>query len=135
MNITDVGHLSGDNDSGEDKMVKSAEERGKSVLEIAEFYTQAFFADIDRMNIARPDIVCKATEHIPDMIGLIERIEAAGFTYSAGGNLYFDISRFPHYGELTMLRMDDLKAGARTGVDENKRNPGDFVLWFTKSKF
>jgi cysteinyl-tRNA synthetase len=135
MNITDVGHLSGDNDSGEDKMVKSAAERGKSVLEIAEFYTQAFFADIDRMNIVRPDIICKATEHIPDMIGLIKRIEAAGFTYSAGGNLYFDISRFPHYGELAMLRMDDLKAGARTGVDENKRNPGDFVLWFTKSKF
>jgi cysteinyl-tRNA synthetase len=135
MNITDVGHLSGDDDSGEDKMVKSAAERGKSVLEIAEFYTQAFFNDIDRMNIVRPGIVCKATEHIPDMIALISRIEAAGYTYSAGGNLYFDISRFPPYGELARLRMDDLKAGARTGVDENKRNPGDFVLWFTRSKF
>jgi cysteinyl-tRNA synthetase len=135
MNITDVGHLSGDNDSGEDKMVKSAAERGKSVLEIAEFYTEAFFRDLDRMNIIRPNVVCKATEHIADMIELIRRIEANGYTYSAGGNLYFDISRFPRYGELAMLRMDDLKAGARTEVDENKRNPGDFVLWFTKSKF
>jgi cysteinyl-tRNA synthetase len=135
MNITDVGHLSGDNDSGEDKMVKSAAERGKSVLEIAEFYTEAFFRDLDRMNIIRPNVVCKATEHIADMIELIRRIEANGYTYSAGGNLYFDISRFPRYGELALLRMDDLKAGARTEVDENKRNPGDFVLWFTKSKF
>ncbi|GHU13324.1 cysteine--tRNA ligase [Spirochaetia bacterium] len=135
MNITDVGHLSGDNDEGEDKMVKSAAERGKSVLEIAEFYTNAFFNDLDRMNIHRPDIVCKATEHIPDMIELIRRIEANGFTYSAGGNLYFDISRFPRYGDLAKLRMDDLRAGARADLDENKRNPGDFVLWFTKSKF
>ena len=135
MNITDVGHLSGDDDSGEDKMVKSAAERGKTVLEIAQFYTDAFFADLDRMNILRPGIVCKATEHIGDMIELIRRIEANGYTYSAGGNLYFDIAKFPSYGELALLRMDDLKAGARTGVDENKRNPGDFVLWFTKSKF
>jgi cysteinyl-tRNA synthetase len=135
MNITDVGHLSGDNDDGDDKMVKSAGERGKSVLEIAELYTQAFFADIDRMRISRPTIVCKATEHIADMIALIRRIEQNGCTYFAGGNLYFDISRFPSYGELALLRIDDLKAGARTGVDEHKRNPHDFVLWFTKSKF
>ncbi|MDR0442720.1 MAG: cysteine--tRNA ligase [Treponema sp.] len=143
MNITDVGHLSGDNDEGADKMVKSAEERGKSVLEIADFYTKAFFNDTDRMNITRPTVVCKATDHIADMIALIERIEKNGFTYFAGGNLYFDITRFPSYGELAMLRLDDLKAGARetslhyarTGQDENKRNPHDFVLWFTKSKF
>jgi cysteinyl-tRNA synthetase len=135
MNITDVGHLSGDSDSGEDKMVKSAAERGKSVLEIADFYTQAFFADTGRMNIVRPTTVCKATEHIPEMIDLIRRIEENGYTYTAGGNLYFDISRFDRYGELAMLRVDELKAGARTNVDENKRNPGDFVLWFTKSKF
>ena len=135
MNITDVGHLSGDNDSGEDKMVKSAVERGKTVLEIADFYTQAFFNDTERMNIIRPNIVCKATEHIPEMIDLIRRIEKNGYTYSAGGNLYFDISRFNNYGDLAMLRMDDLKAGARTELDDNKRNPGDFVLWFTNSKF
>ena len=135
MNITDVGHLSGDNDEGDDKMVKSAEERGKSVLEIAGFYTQAFFNDTGRMNILRPTVVCKATEHIAEMIALIERIERGGYTYFAGGNLYFDITQFPSYGELALLRMDDLKAGARTGLDENKRNPHDFALWFTKSKF
>ena len=135
MNITDVGHLSGDNDEGDDKMVKSAEERGKSVLEGADFYTKAFFADTDRLNIARPDVVCKATEHIADMIALIKRIEAHGFTYTAGGNLYFDITKFPAYGEMARLRLDDQMAGARIGVDENKHNPHDFVLWFTKSKF
>jgi cysteinyl-tRNA synthetase len=135
MNITDVGHLSDDADDGEDKMVKSAEERGKSVLEIADFYTKAFFNDTDRMNITRPTVVCKATEHIGEMIALIQRIEKNGFTYFAGGNLYFDISKFPSYGELALLRMDDLKAGARIEQDENKRNAGDFVLWFTKSKF
>jgi cysteinyl-tRNA synthetase len=135
MNITDVGHLSGDNDEGDDKMLASAAERGKNVLEIADFYTQAFFADTARLNILRPNVVCKATGHVGEMIDLIKRIEANGFTYSSGGNLYFDISKFPHYGELAMLRLDELKAGARTGLDENKRNAGDFVLWFTKSKF
>jgi cysteinyl-tRNA synthetase len=135
MNITDVGHLAGDNDEGDDKMVRSAEERGKSVLEVADFYTRAFFKDIGRMNISMPTVVCKATEHIPEMIALITRIEEGGFTYVAGGNLYFDITKFPAYGELARLRLEDLKAGARTGVDENKRNPHDFVLWFTKSKF
>ena len=135
MNITDVGHLSDDADDGEDKMVKSAEERGKSVLEIADFYTKAFFNDTERMNITRPSVVCKATEHIGEMIALIQRIEKNGFTYFAGGNLYFDISKFPSYGELALLRLDDVKAGARIEQDENKRNAGDFVLWFTKSKF
>ncbi|MDR1211670.1 MAG: cysteine--tRNA ligase [Spirochaetaceae bacterium] len=135
MNITDVGHLSGDDDSGDDKMVKSAATRGKSVLEIAEFYTKAFFDDLDRMHIARADVIPRATEHIPDMIELIGRIEKAGFTYEAGGNLYFDISRFPRYGELALLRLDELRAGARIDVDGNKRNPQDFVLWFTRSKF
>jgi cysteinyl-tRNA synthetase len=135
MNITDVGHLSDDADDGEDKMVKSAEERGKSVLEIADFYTKAFFNDTGRMNITRPSVVCKATDHIAEMIALIQRIKENGYTYFAGGNLYFDISRFPSYGELALLRMDDLKAGARIEQDENKRNHADFVLWFTKSKF
>jgi cysteinyl-tRNA synthetase len=135
MNITDVGHLSGDDDSGDDKMVKSAEERGKSVLEIADIYTQAFFNDTGRLGIGRPTVVCKATEHIDAMIALIRRIEEGGYTYQSGGNLYFDINKFPHYGELSPLRTGDAKTRARTGVDENKRNPGDFVLWFTKSKF
>ena len=135
MNITDVGHLSDDADDGDDKMVKTAEERGKTVMEIADLYTRAFFTDMERLNIEKPSIVCKATEHVQDMIGLIKRIEANGFTYSSGGNLYFDISKFPHYGDLAMLRMDELKAGARIAADSNKRNPADFVLWFTKSKF
>ena len=135
MNITDVGHLSDDADDGDDKMVKSAEERGKSVLEVADFYTRAFFNDTGRLNILGPTTVCRATEHIADMIALIQRIADNGCTYSAGGNLYFDIAKDPAYGELALLRLDDLKAGARTAVDEHKRNPHDFVLWFTKSKF
>jgi cysteinyl-tRNA synthetase len=135
MNITDVGHLSGDLDTGEDKLLKRAQERGKSPYEIAEFYTEAFFKDTARLNILRPSVVCKATEHIPDMIALIKRIEAKGFTYQAGGNLYFDVSKFPSYGDLALLRLDDLKAGARIEIDPNKRHPADFALWFTKSKF
>lgn len=135
MNLTDVGHLTGDDDSGDDKMVKSAAERNKTVLEVAQFYTEAFFRDTDRLNISRPSVVCKATEHIQDMIDLIRRIEERGYTYSAGGNLYFDITKFPTYGELAQLKIEDLKAGARIDVDQNKRNPHDFVLWFTKSKF
>jgi cysteinyl-tRNA synthetase len=136
MNVTDVGHLTGDVDeTGDDKMVKSAQERGKSVLEVAAFYTDAFFKDTDRLGILRPTVVCKATEHVEDMIALIRRIEAKGYTYQAGGNLYFDVTRFPTYGELALLDLGELKAGARIEVDPNKRNPADFALWFTKSKF
>jgi cysteinyl-tRNA synthetase len=135
MNITDVGHLTGDGDAGEDRMTKSARETGKTPWEIAEFYTEAFFADMARLNIMTPGTVCKATGHIPEMIALIQRIEANGFTYVAGGNLYFDISKFPNYGKLALLSLDDLQAGSRIEVDKNKKNPHDFVLWFTKSKF
>ncbi|MDR3312048.1 MAG: cysteine--tRNA ligase [Spirochaetaceae bacterium] len=135
MNITDIGHLSGDNDDGEDKMVHTARERGQSVLEIARVYTDAFFADSDRLNILRPDVVCKATEHVPEMIDLIRRLEDRGHTYRSGGNLYYDVGTFPDYGKLAGLNLDDLKAGARIDVDANKRNPADFALWFTKSKF
>lgn len=135
MNITDIGHLTGDADEGEDKMLKTAQERHQSVLEVAKFYTDAFFNDIDRLNIIRPDVVCKATEHVQDMIELIKRIEANGHTYMSGGNLYYDVTTYPDYGKLANLNLDDLKAGARIEVDQNKRNPYDFVLWFTKSKF
>ncbi len=139
MNITDIGHLSGDDDSGEDKMLKTAAERSMSVLEVAQFYTDAFFRDIERLNIRRPDIVCKATEHVEEMISLIKKIEANGHTYKAGGNLYYDVSTFPDYGKLAGLNLDELKAGAGERkvvvIDENKKNPHDFVLWFTKSKF
>ncbi|MBR4375327.1 MAG: cysteine--tRNA ligase [Treponema sp.] len=139
MNITDVGHLSGDNDDGTDKMVKTAEEKHQSVLEIAKYYTDAFMSDLDALNIRHPDVICKATEHIDDMIELIKKIEANGHTYQAGGNLYFDITTYPDYCKLANLKIEDLVAGAgkrkEVVIDENKRNPGDFVLWFTKSKF
>ena len=135
MNITDVGHLSGDNDDGEDKMLRTAEEKHKSVMEVAQFYTDAFFHDIDSLNIIRPDVVCKATDHIPEMIELIKKIEANGHTYFAGGNLYYDVTTYPDYGKLAGINLEDLKAGARIEVDPNKKNPHDFVLWFTKSKF
>ena len=139
MNITDVGHLTGDGDAGEDKMKKSAEERHQSVLEVAKFYTEAFMKDIDALNIRHPDVICKATDHINEMIELIKKIEANGHTYMAGGNLYYDISTYPDYCKLANLNLEDLVAGAGkrkiSVIDENKRNPGDFVLWFTKSKF
>ena len=135
MNITDVGHLTGDGDDGEDKMEKSARESGRSVWDIAKFYTDAFFRDYDSLNIIRPDVVCPATQHIPQMIELIKRLEAGGHTYVAGGNVYFSIDTFPAYGRLARLNLDDLKSGARIDIDSNKRNPKDFVLWFTNSKF
>lgn len=135
INITDIGHLTGDEDDGEDKMLKTAEEKGKEILEIADFYTKAFFKDTDNLNIKRPNIVCKATDHVQDMIELIKKIEANGHTYQAGGNLYYDISTYPEYGKLARLNLDDLKAGARIDIDKNKKNPYDFVLWFTKSKY
>jgi cysteinyl-tRNA synthetase len=136
MNITDVGHLSGDDDSGEDKMVKSAEEQRKSVLEVADFYAKAFFRDTGLLNIERPTVVCKATDHIDCMLDLIKRIEANGYTYQAGGNLYFDTAKFSNYGELALLKKTDgTHTIARTDEDKNKRSRRDFVLWFTKSKF
>jgi cysteinyl-tRNA synthetase len=135
MNITDVGHLTDDADQGEDKMLKGAREQHKSVWEIAEFYKDAFFQDLEALNITMPDITCRATEHIQDMIDLVRRIEAAGFTYQAGGNVYFDVGKDAEYGKLTGQVREDLKAGTRIAVDPNKKNPHDFVLWFTQSKF
>ena len=136
MNITDIGHLTGDADDGEDKMLKTAQERHQSVMEIAQFYTDAFIKDIDRLNIRHPDVICRATEHVQEMIELIKKIEANGHTYMAGGNIYYDTTTFADYGKLANLNLEELKAGAgNRGLDENKRNPTDFVLWFTKSKF
>lgn len=135
MNITDVGHLTGDGDDGEDKISKRAKETGKSVWDIAAFYTDAFFRDEKELNIIRPDIVCKATDHIQDMINLIKQLEEKGHTYTAGGNVYFSIDTIDDYGKLAKLNLDELKEGARIEVDGNKRNPKDFVLWFTNSKF
>lgn len=135
MNVTDVGHLTDDGDEGEDKMVKSSKETGRDVYEIAQMYTDAFFTDTDALNIERPHIACRATQHIDDMIALIKRLEEKGHTYVAGGNVYFSIDTFSRYGELARLNLAELQSGARIDVDTNKRNPKDFVLWFTKSKF
>ncbi len=135
MNITDVGHLVGDLDEGEDKMLVAMRREGKSSAEIAQFYTDAFFRDAALLNITRPTVVCAATAHIGEMIEVIQMLEERGFTYQAEGNVYFDISKFPHYSRLGLLQLDKLEAGARVGVDAHKRNPHDFVLWFTRSKF
>ncbi|MDR1317930.1 MAG: cysteine--tRNA ligase [Spirochaetales bacterium] len=135
MNVTDVGHLTDDADDGEDKMEKSARESGRSVWDIAEMFTGAFFHDTERLNILRPSVVCRATDHIAEMIGLVSRLEERGFTYEAGGNIYFSIDKFPAYGRLALLDSQRLVAGARVEVDAGKRNPHDFVLWFTRSKF
>ena len=135
MNITDVGHLTDDGDEGEDKMVKRSRESGRSVWDIAQFYTDAFFQDTDRLNIRRPSVACAATEHVDDMIALIRRLEEKGFTYTAGGNVYFDTSKFTDYGRMALLDRQEQQAGARVDVDENKRHPRDFVLWFTQSKY
>jgi len=135
MNITDVGHLTGDNDEGEDKMSIAARREKKKSEEIAEFYTAKFFTDWDKLNLKRPSVVCKATEHVSDMIELIKRIERAGYTYQAGGNVYFNVEKFQPYGKMAKLDLDKLQAGARVGVDPFKKNALDFALWFTKSKF
>jgi cysteinyl-tRNA synthetase len=135
LNVTDVGHLTDDADEGEDKMLKGARKTGKTVWEIADFYARTFFKDITAINCAMPTVVCKATEHIQEMIDLTSRLERNGFTYVAGGNVYFDIGKFPDYGKLALLDQQELRAGARITVDEGKRNPSDFALWFTKGKF
>lgn len=137
MNITDVGHLSSDADTGDDKMVKSAKSEHKSVLEIAKFYTDAFFKDFDDLNIKKPEIVSPATSNIDEYIKIIEKLLKDGYAYSAGGNIYFDTSKLKNYYVLTNQGEEDLIGGVRdtVEVDENKKNKADFVLWFTKSKF
>ncbi len=135
MNITDVGHLTSDADEGEDKMKKGAEREKKTVWEIAEHYTQAFLEDMDRLNMLQPRWKPKATDHIQEMIDQIKQLEANGYTYvGENGNVYFDTSKFEGYGKLAQLDKQELQAGARIKVDENKKNPQDFVLWFVSSK-
>ncbi len=134
MNITDVGHLTSDADAGEDKMLKGAKREKKTVWEIAEFYTDAFKRDIKKLNIIKPDFWPRATDHITEQIAMIKKLEKKGFTYTAGGNVYFDSTKLKDYGKLA--RHDLTKEGqARVEKDHNKKNPLDFVLWFTKSKF
>lgn len=135
MNITDVGHLASDADEGEDKMMLAMKREKKKSEEIADYYTKVFFDDCAALNIQKPDIVCKATEHIAQMIALIKRLEERGCAYQAGGNVYFDVRSISDYGKLARLNLDKLQAGARIEQDSNKRNPHDFALWFTKSKF
>ncbi|MBE6646567.1 MAG: cysteine--tRNA ligase [Ruminococcaceae bacterium] len=137
MNITDVGHLSSDGDTGEDKMLKGARREKKTVLEIAKFYTDAFFADCKKLNIKVPNTVQPATGCIAEFIALVEGLLEKGYAYVAGGNVYFDTSKLDEYYKFNDFNEEDLEVGVREGVegDENKKNKADFVLWFTKSKF
>ena len=137
MNITDVGHLASDADTGEDKMLKGAKREHKSVMEIAQFYTDAFFSDCEKLNIKRPDVVEPATHCIDEYIKIITRLLEKGYAYQAGGNIYFDTSKLERYYIFNDHDLEDLAVGVREGVEEdsNKRNKNDFVLWFTKSKF
>ena len=137
MNITDVGHLASDADTGEDKMLKGARREHKSVMEIAKFYTNAFFADCEKLRIKRPDVVEPATNCIGEYIKIVESLLEKGYAYQAGGNVYFDTSKLAQYYVFHDHKEEDLAVGVREGVEEdtNKRNKNDFVLWFTKSKF
>ena len=137
MNITDVGHLVGDGDSGEDKMALASKREHKSSLEIAEYYTNAFKSDCDKLNIRWPDIVSKATDNIDEYIKIISKLLDEGFAYISCGNVYFDTTKFPNYYELSGRNADDLMVAVREDImeDNSKRNPFDFGLWFTNSKF
>ena len=137
MNITDVGHLTSDADEGEDKMVKGAKRENKTVMDIARFYTDAFFADCKKLNIKRPDVVEPATNCIDDYIKIVSTLIEKEYAYVAGGNVYFDSSKLSRYYVFNDHDEEDLAVGVREGVEEdsNKRNKNDFVLWFTKSKF
>lgn len=137
MNITDVGHLTSDADEGEDKMLKGAKREHKSVLELAKFYTDAFQADCEKLNIRWPDTVVPATTRVPDFIKLVSALLEKGYAYEAGGNVYFDTSKLDRYYVFGNQSGEELAVGVRDSVDEdtNKRNKTDFVLWFTKSKF
>lgn len=129
MNITDVGHLVSDGDEGEDKMLKSAREEHKTPLEIAEHYTQLFFNDLEDLNVERPEIVCKATEHIKEMLEYVEELIENGYAYETSTAIYFDISKLDQYPILSNLDLKEQKAGARIDVDTEKRSPYDFALW------
>ena len=138
MNITDVGHLTSDEDEGEDKIDVAVKREKKTPGEIAAFYTKAFKEDLSRLNILQPDIWCKATEHIADMIKLTQKIEKNGYSYiGKNGNVYFDTGKFANYEKFAGLDLENLQSGARTEIDKEKKHPGDFVLWFSTkgSKF
>lgn len=129
MNITDVGHLVSDADEGEDKMLKSAKEENKSPLEIADYYTKLFFEDLTLLNIETPEIVCKATDHIQEMLKYVIKLVEKGYAYETSTAIYFDISKLDKYPLLSNHNVEEQKAGARVDVDTEKRNPYDFALW------
>ncbi len=129
MNITDVGHLVSDGDEGEDKMIKSAREEHKTPLEIAEHYTKLFFADLKALNIETPEIICKATDYIPEMLEYVKELVEKGYAYETSTAIYFDISKLDKYPVLSNLNIEEQKAGARVQVDKEKKNPYDFALW------
>lgn len=129
MNITDVGHLVGDGDEGEDKVEREAKRVGSTAWEIAKFYEEAFFKDFGRLNLTPPTQVCRATEHMQEQISLVQRLEEKGYIYRAADGMYFDTSKFPQYGALSGQRLEDKEAGARVELRDDKRNPTDFVLW------
>ena len=129
MNITDVGHLVSDGDEGEDKMIKSARQEGKTPLEIAEYYTKLFFRDLERLNIEIPEIICKATDNIQDMLKVVEELVKKGYAYETSTAIYFDVSKLDKYPVLSNLDVENQKAGARVEVDKEKRNPHDFAVW------
>lgn len=137
MNITDVGHLSSDSDTGEDKMLKGAKKEKKSILDLARFYTDEFFKDCKKLNIKKPDVVAPATEHINDYINVIKTLLEKEIAYESNGNIYFDITKVDKYYQLTGDQENEMVVGVRKGVekDNNKKHQADFVLWFTKSKF
>ena len=138
MNITDVGHLTSDADTGEDRVEMEAKRESKTVWEIAKFYTRAFFEDAEKLNVLRPTIVCEATQHIADMIGLIQRLEKKGYTYIIDSGVYFDTSKLMDYGKLTGMDFkklnENLRAGARVEFNPQKRNITDFGLWLFSPK-
>ena len=129
MNITDVGHLVSDADEGEDKMLKSAREEHKAPMEIAEHYTKLFFKDLDRLNIEIPEVICKATDHIKEMLEMVQKIMERGYAYETSTAIYFDVSKLDEYGILSGIKLDEQKSGARVEVDPEKKNPYDFALW------
>ncbi len=131
MNVTDVGHLTSDEDEGEDKMEVRARQEQKSPWDIAKFYENYFFHHFDTLNIVRPTVSCRGTEHIPDMIGLIQRLEERGFTYQTSVGVIFDTAKFPAYPKFARLNLEGQQAGSRVTQDPERKNPWDFALWVT----
>lgn len=129
MNLTDVGHLVSEGDEGEDKMAAAARQRGQSAWEIAEFFAEIFRHDLEMLNILNPDILCRATDHVPEQIALVRKLEKKGFVYRLNDGLYFDSGKFSNYGKLARLKVKGLKAGARVKMVAGKKRPTDFALW------